>query len=649
MTSLLSDIIMMSKIANTFNDYCTNYSENQVVRRKKQKQCNHQTSSKKKKTFHYEVSVLEQLPCELFLIISEYLSPQDLISAFYDLNHRLNSFVHLSPLHLDFSKISKSKFDYLCKAISPKALRSLTLSNERQTCGQISRFLHMFDVQKYLTNLRSLTILEPKLNQLMQILNSFTIMDNVLYSHSSPLHSLITLKITASTIDYEVSGNICRLILCDLSSLEKCTLLFNDRLDMQDLNQTIDNITHLTCKKIILEDLMNKIIKYLPHIHYLDVELVSSGIPVVLSTLEQDISTLVSNLSCLQLLITTTTYQEVEFLLKGLPQLKQLSFKKCHTTLNDDMIFVNGSSWEKLFSSHMPILTELQFDIKVYHDQHMHYTALNNLLLPFETEYFLKHGWTFQLYYDSKILGLYTQPYPHSTCSTTLNRIESTRGPGRSVQNNRVTSLHVYNTGRKNLYYPNVESLYVENSSDNYRFFLLVKRAINCRKLKMLKLHESNDDVQMMDSTTLSKLLYTSSQLRTLDLSICELIELTQHFKHVTLCKRLSRRIQHLILSDYYCKPNDVSLFIDTFSTNLESLDISVNTLNECCEILESILESMRKLKNLYVIFGQSEKIIRFDFDTWLINNTSVTNFICDVNDGCLNLWLGDREDVFIE
>ncbi|CAF1008688.1 unnamed protein product [Didymodactylos carnosus] len=511
--------------------------------------------------------------------------------------------------------------------------RSLILSNERQTSGQISRFLQMFDVQQYLTSLRSLTLLEPKLEQAKQIL-------------SSPLPSLITLNLTSSTIAYKVTGDICKMVLCGLLSLKKCSLVFNDRVDIDSLDQTLDNMKYFTCKKVTWEDLVNKLAKHLSHIHYLDVEIIPSNISVVLTTTEQSIPTLIPNLLCLKLSITKTTYDEIQFLLKGLPHLKQLTLKKRPHTSNDEMTFVQGNYWEKLFSSHLSALTHLEFYIEICHDQPMNVVNLNVLLLPFENEYFLKRGWQFMLYYDSKVLCLHTLPYPESTFSTTLNRIQSTVGRAHGTHNEIVKHLHVYNIGKKRFYYPNVESLYVENSSYDHKFFFSVKKCLNYRKLKLLKLHESDDDVQMMDSTTLSKLLYTSRQLQTLDLSIVELIELTQQFTHVTLCKRLSQRIQHLILSDYYCTPNDVDLFVETFSKNLESLDISVNTLSDCCEILKTVLRRMRKLKNLYVTFGHDEKKIEFNFDTWLRENTSLSNFISDIDGKCLNLWLGDKGPV---
>ncbi|CAF1482220.1 unnamed protein product [Adineta steineri] len=88
----------------------------------------------------------EELPNEIIYEIFDYLSAIDLLRCFFNLNSRFNKLLdqQLNKSHLDFRRISKVNFDYICeKYISSLVdqITSIHLSDDNDTPRQIKLFL----------------------------------------------------------------------------------------------------------------------------------------------------------------------------------------------------------------------------------------------------------------------------------------------------------------------------------------------------------------------------------------------------------------------------------------------------------------------------------------------------------------------------
>jgi len=57
---------------------------------------------------------------EVLYEIFDFLSPYDIFCGFINLNDRLTNIIGLYPLQADFSKISRSKFDFICYHLRPE-------------------------------------------------------------------------------------------------------------------------------------------------------------------------------------------------------------------------------------------------------------------------------------------------------------------------------------------------------------------------------------------------------------------------------------------------------------------------------------------------------------------------------------------------
>ena len=75
-------------------------------------------------------SVLEILPTEILFEIFDYLTAFDILRAFINLNQRINGVIGGYSFQLDCQRISRSKFDFICRHIQPERVISLYLSDE---------------------------------------------------------------------------------------------------------------------------------------------------------------------------------------------------------------------------------------------------------------------------------------------------------------------------------------------------------------------------------------------------------------------------------------------------------------------------------------------------------------------------------------
>lgn len=130
-----------------------------------------------KKRHRYDGKSIELLPNELFLEIFSYLRNADVICAFARLNQRFQYLARNSYDKLDLKCVSKTKFDYVTHSRQIQHCRSLRLSDDDQTPGQINYFFRSFPMAKHLSQLESLTMINMRPQTALMIfpeLTSFT-------------------------------------------------------------------------------------------------------------------------------------------------------------------------------------------------------------------------------------------------------------------------------------------------------------------------------------------------------------------------------------------------------------------------------------------------------------------------------------------
>ncbi|CAF0981479.1 unnamed protein product [Adineta ricciae] len=104
---------------------------------------------------------LETLPNEILCEVFQFITTPQLFHAFDNLNNRFAYLIRNVPLHVEFSRVTKSSHDVFCRLIASDAemkknIISLRLSND-ETVGRIEDFVSVISLN-HLDNLRSLTL-----------------------------------------------------------------------------------------------------------------------------------------------------------------------------------------------------------------------------------------------------------------------------------------------------------------------------------------------------------------------------------------------------------------------------------------------------------------------------------------------------------
>jgi hypothetical protein len=112
------------------------------------------------------------LPVELIYKIFDYLSINDILLAFSNINFYLkNAISSYNRYHANFHSCSKRYFHQICSRIQPKQIISLTLSNDNHTPDQFQLFISLFNIEQF-KRLRSITLINIENNLLLNIIDS---------------------------------------------------------------------------------------------------------------------------------------------------------------------------------------------------------------------------------------------------------------------------------------------------------------------------------------------------------------------------------------------------------------------------------------------------------------------------------------------
>jgi len=126
------------------------------------------------KRFKRNVTLIESLPNELFLEIFGYLTNVDNVCTFSRLNKRFQCLILHYCYTFDFQSVSKAKFDYVIQQHDIHRWRSLRLSDDDNTPGQVTHFCRLFSFAVYISQLEVLSIINMKSNTALIFLPQLT-------------------------------------------------------------------------------------------------------------------------------------------------------------------------------------------------------------------------------------------------------------------------------------------------------------------------------------------------------------------------------------------------------------------------------------------------------------------------------------------
>ncbi len=124
------------------------------------------------------ISIFEKLSTEVVHIILDNLDTSEIFYSLYNVCRRLNGILFsYNHYKLDFSSMSRSKFNFFINIIETKNIISLSLSDDDRTPGQIGLFLSLINI-KELRRLRSLILLQVEERHLLIFLEN-VFLDNL--------------------------------------------------------------------------------------------------------------------------------------------------------------------------------------------------------------------------------------------------------------------------------------------------------------------------------------------------------------------------------------------------------------------------------------------------------------------------------------
>ncbi|CAF1240059.1 unnamed protein product [Adineta ricciae] len=451
-----------------------------------------------KKRFKRELTVFENLPNEIIIDVFDYLNGVDTVYGFDRLNYRFQCLLNDFVKNFDFQSVSKAKLEAVIALHDMHRWRSLCLSNESNTCGQIQFFCESYPLVEHVSQLQSLTIIDMSKNYQERFFRQMRSFDN-----------LVSLSV----------GNICGVLVQSI------------RLpSLKQLNLTSCGHTQWITNFHSLEKFRYKII----------------------SKCHRTMG-LIFPTTLVHLKVTYNTVDEENILLRALSQLSQLRLLSvCNT--NQLSRLPDGVVWEKLIVSSLPLLHTFQFYFPYEQGGYLVNGDLNQTIASFSTPFYLvEKRWFIQCDRDLSHQcrgAIYSLPFAFSTFyinSLTLDTSISTL----PLDNGTKTRNHFYSKINTLVLNENCEVPYnglmpsnivhlTLNStlSSNWFYFLPVLRDLHVT-------HNSS-----MTKTEFGRLLEYALNLRSLTIASNKLKELTDNYTDEAICNRLSDQIISLTLDD---------------------------------------------------------------------------------------------------
>jgi hypothetical protein len=388
------------------------------------------------------IRTLESLPNELILTCFDYLNSLDIIYSFGKLNSRFDQLIENISLFLHFDNVSKSIFDQICKQIFANRriqnqIISLRLSNE-DNINEIDKFLSLFQLKDFV-NLQSLTM-----KHLPQYLTG-----EKLHSILSTIPKLNSLSILDTTYIRRMN----------FSSSEFQTSLSQIYPYLQSPNE-IFPIVNLIISKCSFDE-FDRLLCITPMLKYVKIdELATNSYSMV--NKEDFNRSCTSNLQCLVVYSLGGTSNHLEQLFKQIPNLKNLKIITPRSNYP-----INSQIWKDLLGKYLHHLTNFQF-LFYYSISTENLSIFLNEVDQFQ-KYFGedKH---IKYFYNEYFDCIYTEPYLENSFTLTRDIKKSTTNKNTFINVNDLTINQEMLQEESNYYFPNIQSLTIENHLDYSRY-----------------------------------------------------------------------------------------------------------------------------------------------------------------------------------
>ncbi|CAF0747201.1 unnamed protein product [Rotaria sordida] len=550
------------------------------------------------KRFKRESTLFEHLPNELFVEIFGYLNGVDAVYAFSQLNIRFQRLLNYYVNNFDFKSVSKAKFNYITQLHDIHRWRSLCLSNDDNTPGQIKYFSQLFPPNEYIHQLESLTVLHMKPENAQEFLLQIRSLNNLvslsiglicgLNIQSMELPSLKRLVLTSCKHTYWIKNFHC------LKSLQY-TIEYN-------CNHNQNLIFPITLKylKIFYEEGRD-----------------GNALRTILQQMSQ--------------LTRLALYDNARY--SPMP---------------------NGKIWEELIQSSLPLLNTFQFFFPF--DQYLNISSdLNQTIESFSTPFYLfeKH-WFIRCDRSSKSLfmgALYSLPFAFSrmiinTCSFDMSISTLPISDFDEIKSNYYTRVNtiVFNQECKvphvGFLSSNIVDLILKVNLPTSWIYLLTK----LRHLRIIA------DMQM-SSADFIRLLERAPNLQSLTISIIQLKILTDKFTNQIVCHQLSQQIQSLTISHHYSDIPNLGIvsvrllcsLVRIFSKKCQHLSLA---LMAHPNTVRPILRRMRQLRSLHIQWRHVYIGVDDPVAYWLqqqSTDTTALDFVHTNDKNDLFVWFGNR------
>ncbi|CAF0944483.1 unnamed protein product [Adineta steineri] len=462
----------------------------------------------KSKRFKRESTTFEYLPNEICVEIFSYLNGVDTVYAFSSLNLRFQSLINNYVDIFNFKSISKKKFDFVIQHHhNIQQWRSLCLSNNDDTPGQIKLFCQLIPSINYIHQLQSLTILNAQDKDTEKFLLKI-----------SSFNNLVSLSIE----------NVCGV---SIQSINLPTL--------QRLTLTSCKYTSWLMNCSSLKSFEYTIAQNCPHEHKL-------VFPKTLTRLK----------------IYYNEYSDGKNFRK---LLRQMSNLKILALFNKSIYspMPNGKIWEELIKSSLPLLKTFQFYFP-YSRYSNSLDDLNTMIESFSTPfYLLEKRWFVRCDRGAKYSYkefLYSLPFAFPellidtpACKTSISTLPAI--DINDIKSNYYTKINtlILNEPREEppiyLLPSNIIYLTVNATLSKNWFYLL-------KELHYLDIQHG----PYMSSNDFAQLLEHTPNLQSLVISTEKLKKFTDDFQHKIVCQYLSERIKSLTITDSDYNYNESNL-----------------------------------------------------------------------------------------
>ena len=366
----------------------------------------------------------ELLPNEILIWIMEYLSLFDIFYSFHYLNDRFNQLIRSIPLHLNFTNISKSRFDQFCKLLelNPKVknqIYSLELSN-KDTFGQIEAFLSLFSLNEF-SSLHSLTVIQPEINNIEKLTSMLPLMPAL---HSYHCDTLLPIPLE-SNIDNFLS------------------------------------ITNLSIPNCSLSQLLTQLFRCIPMLKYLNIQNISESYTST-ADYSNDITHQAVHLKELIILNFEYRFNDLERLIKHTPNLIRLEL--CGRVGLD---MIDANRWESLITNSLIYLDIFKFIFNLIEEYDQ--KIILEQFQQFQKDFWLiKHPWHTEYSLSKYSQLIYTVPFMLDYYELNL---DTNRYWNQSLNTlDKVTNLTLYYGTIKEgcqYYFTNVTSLTILPSKES--------------------------------------------------------------------------------------------------------------------------------------------------------------------------------------